>query len=289
MNRIIDCHTRINSNREYHADVDILSSSMLKNALESPATYIQCLLERFKGTRSTDFGSLMHALVLEPCTANELVAIYPSDMTRVKHCSSFKEINKGRLCLSLKEFIHAENLADKVLNEKFRGRKFHEYVSEGIVEQSIYYTDPITGMRCRTRPDLNHPEFTFDLKTTRYWSHEAFDRQAIDLHYDLSAYMYTLSRCLLDANGSSLSTPLTPKPFVLLSVCTESPHSVFFRPTTSNFIDNGKKKYENAMAIIKACTQVQTWPAMGGEKEIDLSPWQIFSPSLNSSLTAAIS
>ncbi|KGG83637.1 hypothetical protein P606_13325 [Comamonas thiooxydans] len=230
----------------------------------------------------------MHALVLEPHTVNEIVAIYPSELNRSKECTIFKLANPGRICISLREFIQAQNLAEKILNQVFRGKSFRRYIAEGVVEKSIYYTDPITGLKCRTRPDLLHEDFTFDLKTTRYWSMDSFDRQAIDLHYDLSAYMYTLSRYLLEKSTSSEPESVSAKPFVLVAVCTEAPHSVFFRPTTYSFLENGKKKYESSVAIIKACSQVQTWPAMGGEKEIDLAPWQMFSPNINSALSSTL-
>ena len=159
-----DCYTLKNSNSAYHNDVDIYSSSMLKNAIESPATFIQCLLERYKGSKATNFGSLMHALVLEPKTVNELVAIYPSELNRSKECTIFKLANQGRFCISLREFIQAQNLAEKILNQTFRGKTFRQYIDEGVVEQSIYYTDPITGLKCRTRPDLNHGGFKSEVQ-----------------------------------------------------------------------------------------------------------------------------
>ncbi|MEQ6436297.1 PD-(D/E)XK nuclease-like domain-containing protein [Comamonas sp. w2-DMI] len=288
MNSKIQCITKINSNREYHADVDIYSSTMLKKAIDSPATFIQGLLERYITKRSTDFGSLMHALVLEPETVNDLVAIYPDEFTRAKESTLFKEVNKGRFCLTLREFVQAQNLADKVLNQKFRGRPFHQFVAEGVAEESYYFTDPTTGLSCRTRLDLRHPETTFDLKTTRYSEPDSFAKQAVDLHYDLSAYMYALSRLLYEiAHPEEYSSP-TLKPFVLVSICTEAPHSVFFRPVSSTFMENGKKKYENALAIIKACSQVQAWPAMGGEIELDIAPWQSFTPNSSANLCASI-
>ena len=287
MNESNSTYFKINSNEQYHADVDIYSSTMLKHAIESPATFIQSLLKQYTSTKATDLGTLMHTLILEPSTVNDVVAVFPDELTRSKECKEFKDANPGRYCITLREFIAAQKLADKVLSQSFRGRPFHEFVSEGQVEHSIYYTDPVTGLKCRTRPDLKHPEFTFDLKTTRFYELGKFDRQAIDLHYDLSAYMYTLARFLLEKSMAQQEEVIKPKPFVLVAICTEAPHSVFFRPTSTNFIENGKKKYENAVAIIKACSQVQSWPAMGGEEEIDIAPWQTFSSNIASNFSVS--
>lgn len=265
-----------NSNREYHADVDVYSSTMLKNALVSPAHFIQGLLERFKGSRSTDLGTLIHTLVLEPHTVNEIIAIYPDDFTRAKDSMAFKDANKDRYCLTLREFVAAQNMADKVLNSTFRGRPFHKFVEEGEVEQSIYYTDPVTGLSCRTRLDLKHEDFTFDVKSTRYTETSLFRNQANALHYDLSAYMYTLARYLLDQQNDVASAKV--KPFVLVPVCSEAPHTVHFMPCSVNFMENGKAKYERALAIIKGCTDVQSWPTLGGEIEMDITHWQKYTP-----------
>lgn len=288
MNAKFQCIVKSNTNREYHADVDIYSSTMLKKAIESPATFIQALLERYRTTRATDYGTLLHALVLEPETVNELVAIYPDEFTRARESTAFKEANKGRFCLTLRDFVQAQNLAHKVLQQKYKGRSFHHFVAEGVSEESYYFTDPTTGLKCRTRLDLRHPEVTFDLKSTRYWDPDSFARQANDLHYDLSAYMYTFSRLLHEISHPEDFPKPAVKPFVLVSICTEAPHSVFFRPASPNFLENGKKKYENALAIIKACSQVQAWPAMGGEIEIDIAPWQSFTPNSPANLCASI-
>lgn len=273
----ITCRTEVNSSSAYHADADILSSSMLKNALESPASYIQALLDCQKPSRAMDFGTLLHALVLEPSTVSSSVAIYPSKFTRTKDCLAFKEANAERFCMTMAEFIKAKSLADKVLMSKFRGREFYKFVEEGTTEQSIYYTDPTTGLECRTRPDLDHPEFLFDLKTTRFCDIEKFAHQANQLNYDLSAYMYTYSRYLIDCSQKGRENA-NIKPFVLVPVCTEAPHSVFFAPISASFLRNGMKKYQHALSIISSCAKVQTWPALGGEEVLEMNHWNQFTP-----------
>jgi hypothetical protein len=57
--------------------------------------------------------------------------------------------------------------------------------------------------------DLLHPEFTFDLKSTRHGLPSAFQRDAVNLHYCLQSYMYSLARCLYEGVEE-------PKPFVFV-------------------------------------------------------------------------
>ena len=265
------CELRAMDNEAYHSDKDVLSSSMLKPALESPAQYIASLTAPSTRTDAKDFGTLIHALILEPHTVQSLVAISVQPLGRDADSKNFRKANVDRICLSVAEFISAVQLADKALSAKFRGRPFYKFVEEGTVESSIYYTDPTTGIECRTRLDLMHPDFTFDIKTTRQSTAAAFQRDAIAMHYDLSAYMYSLSRVLLENNP-------TPKPFVLVPVCTEAPHPVFFMPCSPAVLENGQRKYNTALSIIQACTSVNHWPGLDGEYEMDIAPWQAFTP-----------
>lgn len=151
----------------------------------------------------------------------------------------------------------------------FKGRPFYKFIEEGEVEPSIYYTDPVTGLACRTRPDLLHPEFTFDLKSTRHASTSAFQRDAVELHYDLQAFMYSLARCTFEGSTKA-------KPFVFVKVTSDEPFSTHFMPCVDDFIRNGYEKYAAALSAIKACNLTNHWPAPQGEVAMDLLPWQVF-------------
>ena len=265
------CVIRTLDNEAYHADKDVLSSSMLKHALTSPAHYIASLTAPQTRTDAKDFGTLIHALILERHTVQDLVAISAQPLGRDAESRKFRQANGGRICLSMAEYMAAVQMADRVLSSLFRGRPFYKFVEEGTVETSLYYTDPTTGLACRTRLDLCHPDFTFDIKTTRQETPAAFSRDALAMHYDLSAYMYCLSRVLLDQNP-------TPKPFILVPVSTEAPHSVFFMPCSPRVLENGQRKYNTALGTIMACSSINHWPGLDGEYEMDLEPWQTFTP-----------
>jgi hypothetical protein len=60
----------------------------------------------------------------------------------------------------------ARSLAQQVLDKPFKGRPFGCYVEEGVPEVTFFYSDPVTGVPCRARLDLWHPDLLFDLKTT---------------------------------------------------------------------------------------------------------------------------
>lgn len=253
------------SGSAYHGHKDVLSTSMLKDLLVSPAHFMSALMAK-RSSKQMDVGTVMHMLVLEPHTASSVVAIYPGPMNNADG-RSFSKLNPGRICMSMQEYLQLTQGAELVLDSVFRGRKFHKYVEEGLVEPSIFYIDTNTGLSCRTRPDLHHPDFTFDLKTTRHLSLASFQNDAVARHYDMQAYMYSLARCIFEGTSK-------PKEFVFVPVESGAPFSTAFRPASVSFLENGKAKYEAALALYKACMTTDYWPAPTGESEMDILPWQ---------------
>ncbi|WP_182121155.1 PD-(D/E)XK nuclease-like domain-containing protein [Acidovorax sp. FHTAMBA] len=249
----------------YHGHRDVLSSSMLKDLLVSPAHFMSNLMGK-KSSKQMDLGTVMHMLVLEPHTAASVVALYPGPLNTVDG-RAFSKANCSRIVMSLQEYLQMQHGAGLVMESGFRGRPFYRYVEEGVVEPSVFYKDPNTGVACRTRPDLHHPDFTFDLKTTRHISLPSFQADAIARHYDLQAYMYSLARCIFEGTSK-------PKEFIFVPVESSAPYSTCFRPASVNFLENGRAKYEAALGIYKACMTTDYWPAPNGEAELDLMPWQ---------------
>lgn len=262
----------INSNAAYHADKDILSSTMLKSALVSPLSFIHSLTTHIAPTPAMMYGSLMHTLITEPETVNDTVAVSPIPLGRDAVSRQFREANPGRFCMWIGDFQKAQFLAQMTLDSKFRGRPFFKFIEESVCERSTYYTDPTTGMKCRTRPDIEHPDFTFDLKTTRFYGPREFQLDSVRLHYDLSAYMYTFARVLAESEEAGVA--VEQKPFVLVPIFNTEPFGVFFRPCSNEFILNGQKKYNAAMQTIAACRNTDFWPTTSGEVELGLEHWQ---------------
>lgn len=258
---------------DYHADRSAQSCSLLKPMLISPAHYLQALVEPVVDTEAKLTGTVLHALVMEPHRVDELVAVYPDSLTpRDKAVREFKVANRSRLCLPMSAFDLLRQAAQAVLLAPFRGRAFGDYLREALIEPSVYYRDPSTGVLCRTRPDVLHPEFTFDIKTSRHVQHRLFRQDALAMHYDMQSYMYSLARALLAARPR-------PFPFVFVQVELAAPHSVRFLTASTAFLENGQKKYQSALGRYLACNQSGLWPSCSGEGELDLEPWDAFVPT----------
>lgn len=254
----------------YHADRDALSCSMLKPILISPADFQAALLAMAKSTKAKDFGSLVHALTLQPHLFNNDFALYPGLADgRDKDYQAFLERNPSRLVVDEPTFIRGRHLADKIMHRVVFGRPFGDFVAEGQSEVSIYVQEPTTGLLLRIRIDLYHPEFTFDLKTTRHGLPSAFLRDAVDMHYDLQAFMYTLVRTLYEGREK-------PVPFVFIAAQTEEPHSIHQITAGSSLMSNGAEKYKEVMTVYTACTQQDYWPDSSCDMVAEIDPWQAF-------------
>lgn len=259
---------------EYHAQVDIQSCSLLKPLMDSPAAYRSALLSPQRAsTPEMDYGTLLHMLVLEPRTFAAEVSIYPDAKTdgRDKAFNEFKLLSGNRLVIDEPTLQTLKDDADKLFHQPVLGRRFGDFVETGLAEVTYYYTDPATGVRCRCRMDLDHPEAIFDIKTTSKTG-AAWLRQALQLSYDMQAYMYSLAECLYAGRE-------TPKPFVFMCIETEQTGGTYARRAGSTFMEQGGRKYQHALSTFAACMRADYWPAASGEEVIEIDHWQQYTPT----------
>lgn len=256
----------------YHADRDALSCSMLKPLLISPAHFQASLVATSSSSPAKDFGSLVHLLLLEPEQINKEVAVYPGiGSSRDPEYKKFLSNNSHRLAVDEPTLASARRLVQKVANTLFRGRRVLHFIEESMTECSVYCTEPASGLRLRVRFDAYHPDFSFDLKTTRHATPAAFARDAVEFAYDLQAYMYSLARCAFEGKTE-------PAPFVFITAETSTPNSVCLHTAGSTFLANGAAKLQECLATFQACTSVAYWPDLSCQTTLEINHWQQFVP-----------
>lgn len=257
---------------EYHADRDALSCSLLKPLLVSPAHFQAGLVAASRASRAMDFGSLVHLLFLQPRAAAQELAVYPGVADRTDNFKDFEAEHCDRLVVDEPTFARGRRVAEKLAQTTYKGRPLQRFIEESVTEATIYFTEPVTRLRMRARIDAYHPDITFDLKSTRHGSMRAFARDAVDMDYDLQAYMYSLARCMYEGRT-------TAPPFVFIAAESTAPHSVSTLEAGENFMGNGALKFKACAAAFKACTDTGLWPDLGTDSVLELEPWQQFSAS----------
>lgn len=257
----------------YHSDRDALSCSLLKPLLVSPAHFRTELVAPYKRSDAKDFGSLLHLLLLEPELLGQEVAVYPGiAYERDRAYKTFAAENEGKLLFDEPTFSKARQLAQKVGETKYKGRLIYRFLEEAKTEVSIYFKDPATGLSLRIRPDIYHPDVTFDLKSTRHGTLSAFTRDAVELHYDLQAFMYSLGRSLYEGSTKA-------KPFVFLAAETTEPHSIQVQTAGDSFMSNGALKYQEVVSVYQACSSAGYWPDLSSEGTMEIDHWQQYKPN----------
>lgn len=255
---------------DYHADVSAQSCSLLKEMLASPAHYRAQFFEVAGKSKARDFGTLVHTLVLEPQRLAVEYAVFSG--RRDGRDAEFKEFARSHpdvMVVDEFELKKARDLASRMLERPLKGRPFGDYVREGDKEVVIYFTDP-SGVRCRVRIDLWHPELVCDLKTSITAVPAQWLRKALGYHYDMQAYMYSLASCLYKGAEEAL-------PFYFMVGESGSPHAVSPMLAGPSFLENGGKKYKQAVEAFAACSQVNHWPDSGEDAVLELEPWMVFS------------
>jgi hypothetical protein len=256
----------------YHADRDALSCSLLKPLLTSPAHFQQALVALPKASPARDFGSVVHLLVLEPQHLGREVAVYPGVADgRDRDYKVFAAKNAHRIVIDEPTLSDARRLAQKIAATRFRGRALMHFIEESMTECSLYFTEPVTGLQLRVRFDAYHPEFSFDLKTTRHATPAEFARDAVALAYDLQASLYSLARAQFEGSDRA-------PPFVFISAETAVPHSICTHVAGSSFLENGQAKLRECLTTFKACTMVDHWPDLSCHTTLEIQPWQQFEP-----------
>ena len=257
----------------YHAELDRQSCSLLKPLLISPAHYRAQFFRARQSTAAMEFGSLIHTLVLEPFRFHAEYVVLPArERLGIAEVRKVRAKHPGKHLIAEVDLHRARQLAQRVLERPFRGRPFGRYLEEGEPELTVFYDDPVTGVACRVRIDLWHADYLFDLKTTRHSLAEPFVRSAVDLHYDMQAYMYTLA----DVVQHGLDVP---RPFVFMTVDSAEPFTTSARMAGSTFLENGRTKYQRAIGLYKACSDLDYWEEDSGtEDEIQIEPWQEYRP-----------
>lgn len=188
------------SNTEYHADKDYYSSSILKEALVSPAHFKYYVLQGHKEqaeSRAKLIGTLVHTVLLEPHLFDEQFIIYEGDTNKDdsipakelkllidKHGDSKDFISKAEYQFAMQ--ARANTLA-------YPDAAKYVFSPDGESEPSFFGICQETGLPLKFRPDRIDvvQKFMCDPKTAMSADRNTFKKVIkYDRHYDLSAYMY---------------------------------------------------------------------------------------------------
>lgn len=261
------------SNDDYHANTKAVSRSGLWDFKKTPAKYWNNYLnpdrKPKKSTPDMEFGSAFHAIVLEPelFAKNYVVKRMPV-LLKESGREAYEEYkryvieieNAGKIIITQDQLETLHAMKKSVLNHP----QASELIKGGVIEASLFWEDPHTGVVCKTRPDIWHENMTVDLKTVKDGDERAFISSCAHYGYHLQSAM--------NREGIFHNTGNDIKTHVFICVEKEWPHftSVYFISKLT--LDSAHLMFKNILTDFRKCQDEMNWPGYE-TKEIELPSW----------------
>lgn len=262
---------------EYHARPE-LSSTEARLLLDSPAKY------RWKKdnpplvapSKKFDVGSAVHAKVLG---VGYEVAVIPDEVLASNGAASTSAARafiadareQGLVPLKQADMAPIVGMAEAVLAHPTARALLSQ---PGASEVSVFGTDPVTGVECRTRFDfLPDPSETrlvaVDLKTTVDASKRGFENSAARYEYPVQRAWY------LDA--LSWVADVRDPEMLFVVVEKEPPYLVGVYQVPSVWAEKGHTAAAHARNLFKTCTESGVWPGLPEQVVLlDEPTWHVF-------------
>lgn len=241
------------TNEDYHADADTISKSGLSRLYDNPARF------RFgeqKRTTALAFGQLVHAAVLEPDTLaarfyasgldrfNEKDGKYKDELVRASGRTLVKQADYD-LALRMRDAVHTHAVARAFLTPDL------------IVERTLCWDDPASGVRLRARPDgiARQQSVIIDLKTCEDAGEVAFAKSVHDYRYHWQTVIYS--------DGTHHTEAWRPEAFIFLAVEKEPPYLTATYELIPDATDLARLQIDDALSAYAACLASNEWPGHG--------------------------
>jgi len=252
------------SNADYHADPAI-SASQLKTVMQSPYHYWSRYLDPDRvamvPTAAMRFGSLAHCAVLEPDELSKRYQLAPDRRTKEGKAAVTEMAAAGIEAVSETDLAQALQIADAVRSNSTAAM----LLSNGAAEQSFWFDDIPTGLRCKCRPDwLSADGATIvDLKTCVDASPAGFAKSVAQWSYQVQSAHYLCG---------TLATR-----FIFVAVEKTAPYAIGVYELDTEALVHGSIARHNAMQRIQDCRAINEWPGYtdGGIETIQLPGWAL--------------
>ncbi|MFB6776554.1 PD-(D/E)XK nuclease-like domain-containing protein [Streptomyces sp. NPDC056352] len=247
------------SAEDYHADRGSVSSTGLRKLL-APGCPAQFKWDRDNPQphkKEFDLGHAAHLLVLGE--GPELEVIDAPDWKKV----ATRELRdlayaEGKVPLLTKDHEQVQAMAEAIRQHPLAGPLFAP--GTGTAEQSIFWTDPATGVRCRVRPDWlkQLPGLTLcvDYKTIKAADPDTVSKAIRDHGYHQQDALY------VDGIYAALGAENVRFVFVFQSKV--APFLITVRELADQDRAIGRAKNERALRIYADCTATGIWPDWTG-------------------------
>ena len=257
----------IETNAEYHGYREAISKSRLANMSVCPAYFKWCEDNPTEPSEDMVLGSAFHKIVLEPETFDKEFMIMPHFDRRTKEGRLGYENLMNKVqgeCITLitkEQYDTICGMRDSIMSNPYARKLIN-----GNIEQSMYFTDDLTNVGCKCRPDVwrkvaDRVVIT-DLKSAKSVMPNDFMRDCVKYHYDLQTAMYR------DGASKVLGVPKDNIDFVFIAVEKKPPYLLNIMQADTYVIQKGEADFREFIGTYAECKEKKLWYGLNGANGI---------------------
>ncbi|MFM2322155.1 MAG: Synechococcus phage [Pseudomonadota bacterium] len=220
-----------------------------------PATAVQIL------------GNALHTYVLEPDEFEKRYFVIPKFNKVTKEGKERWQKIKAELGKKETLSSHQYQILQLMAGSLKKNKLAIQLLENAQVEQSLYWTDPDTGILCKCRPDILHHNLVVDLKTTNDGSIEAFSKT-------IKEYGYHIQAAMIQEALKNLKQKII-KDFLFLIIEKKAPYATAIYPLNQASLEQGHYEFKKYLADYQQCLKTNEWPDYGIQ-EISLPRYAFF-------------
>ena len=255
----------IETNAEYHGYREAISKSRLANMSVCPAYFKWCEDNPTPPSEDMVLGSAFHKIVLEPKTFGDEFVVMPNFDRRTKEgklkYAEFVELSEGKTVITQDQLETICGMRDSIMSNPYARKLIN-----GNIEQSMYFTDDLTKVGCKCRPDVwrkvaDRVVIT-DLKSAKSVMPNDFMRDCVKYHYDLQTAMYR------DGASKVLGVPKDNIDFVFIAVEKKPPYLLNIMQADTYVIQKGEADFREYIGTYAECKADGVFYGLNGKNGI---------------------
>jgi hypothetical protein len=254
---------------EEYARIEAANWSLLKLLRDGSPLHYKHKLDHPDSADTDTFrvGRATHTLTLEPHKYESAYTVWPR-RRQGKEWDAFEAAaqEEGKTVLTTSQADKAHAIANAVRNHPL----VRPYLTRGLAEHTMVWTDPVTGIRCKGRTDwLSYSmNAVVDLKTARSTNARRFGRQAAQLGYHCQGAHYLSGARTLRLLGNA------DPAFVIVAVEHEAPYDVAVYRMDPAVEVAAREELDALLARVAECSETNDWPGRyTDEQPLDLPAW----------------
>ena len=240
---------------EYLEDPAI-NNSGLKIFSQSAAKFAHWRDNQKPTTTSQIEGAGLHCAILQPELFEKSFGSEAAPRKGSAARTEWEENNPKAVALTPSQWENVHAMAESFKNTPCTIAR--ELLEEGTPELSVWFDDPLTGLRCKIRPDwLRDDNINIDLKSTKDGSPEGFFWEIKRWGYNYQAAFYKRG---IDLAYAAAGVKRRAGAFIIIAIENFPPYEVAVYMITEEIMAEAQTRINASLERYADCLSTDTWP-----------------------------